>query len=495
MDLSNLLTALQETLGSTLPGILGALLILVFGWFVAVVVRAGIRRGLGVAGLNQRVESSTGNAMDLEGGIASGLYYVILLLVLVAFFNALQLEQVSGSLQGLVDQVFAYAPKLAAGGLLVVVAWVLATMLRSVATRALAATAIDDRLSAEAGMRPMSRSLGDVLYWLVVLLFLPAILGALGLTGLLAPVQGMVDQMLAMLPNVLAAAAIGVVGWFVARILRDLVSNLLTAAGADGLGERAGLRGTTTLSGLVGLVVYVFVLVPALIAALNTLQIDAISGPATEMLSAFLAAVPNVFAAALILAVAWLVSGFIAHLASSLLGGMGFDELPARMGLAAAFRGETPPSALVGKILVFFVMLFATVEAADRLGFGQVSGLVTTLIEFGGQVLLGVVIIGAGFWISNLAHEAIGRVGGEDSAPLAKLARFAILGIVLAMGLRAMGLADDIVNLAFGLTLGAVAVAVALSFGLGGREAAGRQMEYWLSHLRPPAPKGAGRGK
>ena len=47
-----------------------------------------------------------------------------------------------------------------------------------------------------------------------------------------------------------------------------------------------------------------------------------------------------------------------------------------------------------------------------------------------------------------------------------------------------MGIADDIVNLAFGLTLGSVAIAVALSFGLGGREAAGRQMEFWLSKLR-----------
>ncbi|MDH3546805.1 MAG: hypothetical protein OEN22_06875, partial [Gammaproteobacteria bacterium] len=62
--------------------------------------------------------------------------------------------------------------------------------------------------------------------------------------------------------------------------------------------------------------------------------------------------------------------------------------------------------------------------------------------------------------------------------------RVAILGLVLAMGLRAMGIADDIVNLAFGIILGAVAVAFAVSFGLGGREAAGKQMEYWLSGLR-----------
>ena len=128
-----------------------------------------------------------------------------------------------------------------------------------------------------------------------------------------------------------------------------------------------------------------------------------------------------------------------------------------------------------------------TGQSAGRLGFGQLSEIVSMLISFGGDVLLGVVIIAVGFWISNLAHDAVQRFGGrkKSTGPLANLARFGILGIVVAMGLRAMGLADDIVNLAFGLTLGAIAVAVALSFGLGGREAAGKQMEYWLGKLRP----------
>ena len=90
------------------------------------------------------------------------------------------------------------------------------------------------------------------------------------------------------------------------------------------------------------------------------------------------------------------------------------------------------------------------------------SQLVAMFIEFGGQVLLGSVIIGVGFWLSNFASEAIRRIEGSASGVLSGIARIAILGLVLAMGLRAMGLADDIVNMAFGLTLGAIAVAVAL---------------------------------
>jgi hypothetical protein len=237
-----------------------------------------------------------------------------------------------------------------------------------------------------------------------------------------------------------------------------------------------------TLSRLVGLLVYIFVFVPALIAALNALRIEAISAPATQMLGAFMAAVPNVFGAALILVVAWVVSRFIASLATSVLGGVGFDTVPEKLGLARAFQGEITPSQLVGRIIVFFIMLFATIEAANRVGFAQVSKLGAMLIEFSAQVLLGVVIIAVGFWLSNLAHGAVRRVAGANAGPVASITRFAILGLVVAMGLRAMGLANDIVNLAFALTLGSVAVA--LSFGLGGREAAGRQMEHWLSRLR-----------
>ena len=133
---------------------------------------------------------------------------------------------------------------------------------------------------------------------------------------------------------------------------------------------------------------------------------------------------------------------------------------------------------------MFFAMLFATVEAANQLQFTQVRDLITTFVRFGADVLLGAAILLIGFWLANLAYAAIIKASGENISTLARIARIAILGLVTAMGLRAMGIADDIVNIAFGLTFGAVAVAIALSFGLGGREAAGRQMEYWLSKLR-----------
>ncbi|MDR4495998.1 MAG: mechanosensitive ion channel [Nitrospirales bacterium] len=483
--MSKLTETLQTTLGGTLPSVLGALGILILGWFVAIAVRAGVRKGLGVLNVNQRLRSSTGAEMDIQGGTAAGVYYLILLLVLVAFFNALHLELVSGPLRALVDQVLAFVPKLVAGGILILIVWVIATVLRTIIAKALQATTLDEKLSAGAGMQPISHNLGNVVFWLIVLLFLPAILGTLEIDGLLEPVQGMVNEMLGMLPNLFGAVLIGGVGWFLAKIVRDLVSNLLTAAGTDRLGEQVGLRGTMSLSHLIGLVVYILILVPAVIAALQALEIEVITGPATDMLNRMMAAIPDIFAATIILGIAFAISRLVSHLMSTLLGGLGFDALPEKLGFGQAFTGQTTtPSSVVGKILAFFIMLFAVVEASSQLGFEQVSDLVTMFIEFGGQVLLGSAMIAIGFWLANLAYATIIRVHGANSVGVANIARFAILGLVIAMGLRAMGLANEIVNLAFGLTLGAIAVTVALSFGLGGREAAGKQMEHWFGQLR-----------
>jgi hypothetical protein len=492
-DLTKFVEALQSTLGTSLPSILGALAVLVAGWLVAIAVRVGIHRALVAVRLDERVRSSAGSTIQLEQGISSAAYYVLLVLVGVAFFDTLKLPLVSGPLQGLVGQVFDYLPHLGAGAALLCVAWIVATIARNVLVRGLDASGLDERLVAEGGMKPVSGSLGDVVYWLVILLLMPGVLGALRLQGMLGPVQAMVNDILGMLPNVFAAAVIGAVGWGVALIVRNLVTNLLAGTGADRMGESAGLHGTMPLSRLVGLVLYVLVLVPALVAALNALKIEAITTPATEMLNGVMRAIPNVFAAAVILLIAYLASRLVASLLSEVLGGMGFDRLPARLGIKQAFTGEATPSRVAGEVLVFFVMLFASVEAANRLGFVRMADLVSDFIQFGGQVLLGSAMMVVGFWLSNLAHEAIIRIYGSTALAIANVARFAILGLVIAMGLRQMGLAQDIVNLAFGLTLGAVAVAVALSFGLGGREAAGRQMEHWFSRLRgeglPPATR------
>lgn len=483
MNMNALWDSLQATLGGQIPHLLGALAIFVIGWLIAVSVRAGVRHGLGLAGLNRRFAGLTGSTLDLEGAFAVALFWVVLLLTLTAIFNSLDLAVVSGPFAAFTTQIFEYAPRLLSAVLLGLAALLLASVVRSTTQKLLSKTTLDEKLAEHAQMAPIADGLSQSLFWLVVLLFLPAILGALHMDGLLDPLRDMVAKVLDMLPNAFAAFVIGGIGWIVATVLRNITTNLTRTAGVDQFGAKAGLAESMQLSRIIGLLVFMVIFLPSLISALDALKIEAISKPATEMLAMMMQAVPNIIAAGLILVVTWLVASFASKLLSSLLAALGFDTLPERINLGHAFE-KTSASTFIGRVALFFAMLFASVEAAAQLGFSQVSDIVATFIRFGGDILLGSTILVVGFWLANVAYNAIDQASGAGTKGLARIARYAILALVTAMGLRAMGIADDIVNLAFGLTLGAVAIAVALSFGLGGREAAGRLMEHWLAKFR-----------
>jgi hypothetical protein len=124
----------------------------------------------------------------LEEWASKSVYYLLLLFVLVAFFQALKLTLITEPLNQLLNQLFDYAPKLLAGGVLVLIAWVVATVLRKIIVEGLTAAKLDERLGAQAGIEEdgqisLAQTLGEVVYWLTFLLFLPAILGALELEG------------------------------------------------------------------------------------------------------------------------------------------------------------------------------------------------------------------------------------------------------------------------------------------------------------------------
>lgn len=515
--------SLQTSFGVYLPSILGGIAILLIGWIVALVLAAATRKGLAALRTNERLAGPTGSNVNFERIAGRVVFWAVLLLALLGVFGVLQVEGVSGPLSTLATTVMMYLPRLLLAIVLAVVAWLIATVVRTIVDKALSATNLDERLSKGAEMKPLSQTMGNVAYWLVLLLFLPAIVGALQIEGLMTPLSTMTSDLLGILPNLFAAVIIGVVGWIIAKAVRGLVSNLLAATGIDRFSEsHADTRGMK-LSQLGGTLAFILVIVPTLIAALDALRIEAISRPLTRMLDVFLQAVPNVIAAAAILILAWFIGRFVAQLVARLLSNLGFDRLPERIGLGHVFASgqpqpatgstgmapgegmETPYgspgspaqstgggslSTLAGRIALFFIMLFATVEAAALLGFDGVHGLLEEFIAFGADILLGLAIFAIGYWLADIAAQAIERTSPEARG-MARIARVAILGLVIAMGLRAMGVADDIVNLAFGLVLGAVAVAVALAFGLGGRQAAGQVADRWarqyLERKQPPS--------
>jgi Mechanosensitive ion channel, conserved TM helix len=479
--------------------VLKALGVLVVGWLVALGAAALVRTGLKRTTLDNRlaawVAGEKAKGLEVERWVAQVVYYVILIFVLVAFFNTLNLTLVSQPLQSLLDKVVGYIPNLAVAAALLLGAWAVATGLRRVVGGALDIARIDERLGGQAGLAeaerlPLSQTLADTIYWLVFLLFLPAILESLSLEGLLAPVQSIVDRVLSYLPNVLAAGIIVAAGWFIARIVQRIVTNLLAAVGTDRLGDRIGLSqtlGARKLSGLIGLLVYVLILIPVVIQSLNALSLDAITRPATDMLGRVMDAIPAIFAAGLLLTLAYVAGRLVAGLIANLLAGAGFNGVLSRIGLAGgAVQQEGPrsPSAVVGTLVLVAVMLFASIEAGRLLGFDSFAALLSGFVVFAGQVILGLIVFGVGLYLANLAATAVQASGAPQAGLLAAAARVSILVLAGAIALRQMGLANEIIQLAFGLLLGAVAVAVALAFGLGGRDVAGRQIEGWVESMR-----------
>ena len=497
--------------------------ILVLGWLVAHLVSWVIRRVLLKTKLDDKVlglvmgrDASTD--IHAERWISRAVFYLVMVFVLVAFFQTLGMTAMTEPLNKMLNQIFTYLPKLVSAAVLLLVAWIVGSLLRRVVTGVLSRANIEQRLAEPAGLEAATESvlpqtIGNVVYWLTFLVLLPAVLDALGLQGLLQPVQQMMAKVIGFLPNLFAAALIMLIGWLGARIVQQVVTNLLEATGINNFGRRVGLAtglGIESLSGLAGTLSYAVILILAVIAALESLNFEAISNPASSMLEGALAAVPSILVAAGILLIGYLVARLVARVVDDVLRQIGFNALLQRLGIAevtfaeerspsiaeatsaedrppstaeATFALNRPPSQLAGYVAMVAVLLFSAVEATAQLGFQDLAGMLVKLTLLFGKIVLGAVIFGFGLYLASVFGRIASRRGGAYGSILGTIVRVAIVALALFMGLREMGIANEIITLAFGLILGSAAVAAAIAFGMGGRDLAKKHMEQWTQDL------------
>lgn len=494
------LDEIGKVVSTYVPSLLGALAILVIGWLVARIIAALVGGALRRTQLDNRLArwiagEEPGKTIPIERWISRGVFYLLMIFVLVGFFQALQLTLPSEPLNRLLVRLFQFVPQLVGAAVLLLIAWVLARIVQALLTRVLKAAKVDARLAEQtesAQQVSLTKTIADTAYWLVFLLFLPAVLDALGLAGLLTPVQGMIDKLLNYLPNIFTAALILVVGWFVARIVRGIVTNFLNAIGADQVGQRVGLTavlGGRGLSAVVGLIVYVLILVPVLLAALDALSLEAVTRPTSNMLNTILETLPNIFAASLIVLIAYITGRLVETLVANLLSSIGFDAILVRLGLGkASSPGQRTPSEVLGYLIFVAVMLVAATEAARQLGFLVLADLITRFMVFAGEVILGLIIFAVGLYLANLAASVVETSAATQARLLSVATRVSIIVLAGAMALRQMGVASDIINLAFGLLLGAIAVATALAVGLGCRDIAAREVDGVIQSIKAKGP-------
>ncbi|MEK7947577.1 mechanosensitive ion channel [Pigmentiphaga sp. YJ18] len=392
------------------------------------------------------------------------------------------------------DQFTIWGPRILIAIVILVATHFIARGVKWAVVRGVGALPVLTRSTNRSG-ETLATSLGTLAYWIVWLVGLIVAMQPLGLDQAMSPIHVLTNQVFAYAPQLVGAALIFCVGLIFAKIVRNIVEAALGAINFERIGSRLGLcqsadkpagdgQCADSLVRVCGAVVFTLIIIPVSIAALQTLGISSIADPAVAVLQTVLAAIPRVVAAALLLAIAFVIAQWVRQLVASTLASLGFDRA---LGSLGAFSPATKPSSVAALIALVAIMLFAAVEAASLLAFDAVAVMLTQVTELGGQVVFGSVIILVGVIMGRIVARIVGDSVGESGLP--SILKYAVIALAVAIGLRFMGLANEIVNLAFGLILGAAAVACALAFGLGGRQTAHQLLQKWTSGNRLLTPE------
>lgn len=381
-------------------------------------------------------------------------------------------------IQGFIERMHIWLPGVLGAMVVFIVGWLIAVVIRKVVHRLMKKTEWDERLLGNT-IVDTNKFVANLVYYLFMVVLLLIVLEMMGLSHVLDPIKHMLTEFFGFIPNVVAAGAIVFLGYVIALF----VSNLVKMAGSfiDRLAEQTGFKDTEKLIYFIQKLVFIVIFVPAVIQALNALELDAITNPANNILHSLTGAVPNIIGAALIVIIFSIGGKFLSSFLGEVLSNIGTDEFGKKLQLFIISE-EHSLSKVIANIVYFFVVFFGVVTGIEMLGFERLSDIFHTILNLLGNILFGLLVMVIGNVVASTVHAAL--IKANDNKYMAGIARVGILGLFLAIALRTMGIANSIVELAFGLTLGSLAVTIALAYGLGGREAAGKHMEKILKKFQ-----------
>jgi hypothetical protein len=213
-------------------------------------------------------------------------------------------------------------------------------------------------------------------------------------------------------------------------------------------------------------------------------------------LALFLAGVPRIIGFLLILVAGWFVAGLLERAVSALLRAVRFNSLAQRSGLSDFVQQtgvQTDAAGVLAGIVKWFVRLIALIVAFDALGLPAVSQVLQQLLLWLPNLVVGLVILVvaglAANALGNLVRGATSEAGFSNPDLLATIARVAVWSFAIVVAVNQLGVATTLVNTLFMGLIGALALALGLSFGLGGRETAAEIVRNWYATSQRAAPR------
>jgi small-conductance mechanosensitive channel len=200
---------------------------------------------------------------------------------------------------------------------------------------------------------------------------------------------------------------------------------------------------------------------------------DTFVQPLQNALSTFLSYLPQLLGAIVILIIGYIVANVLQAIVTRVLRGIGFENWMERGGIRQFFeRAQTnqTPTSIIGKLVFWFVFIIALTMAADALGIPQVSEVLGQLVAYIPSIIAAILILILAALLANFVSGAVR--GATGSGLLASIARYAIIVYAVFAAITELGIAVSLTAPTFLILLGAVALAAALAFGLGGRELA-----------------------
>ncbi len=383
-------------------------------------------------------------------------------------------------LRDMFSQIVSYIPDVLKGILLALLTWLVASIVRSIVVKGGKKAKLPKLMmkskvaSDEEKANNIIASIGNLIFFLIILFMIPSILNALNVQSLSEPFTNMTNGFFNYIPNIIGAVIIIFIGHLLAKVAKEIVTSFSAGLGLDKFVQKFNVE-NVELSKILGSVVYAVIIIPAAIASLEALKISSISEPSVMMLSTILNMLPNIISAVLIIIIGSIIGRFLYNLLSGILASTGMDSWVKKDSLKEDEQGYFKLSNIISKIVKYVVILLFIVEALQVLNLDVLTNVGAIVIGYLPKVLGATLLMILGYLGANFVGGLLEK--NTSSKFIVFMAKAIIYIFLVFMVVSQLGLATNILEMAFALSLGALALAFVIAFGFGGKDFAKEQLD------------------